>query len=322
LIAADDRSALLADTLLTLGEVHTGLLLHSSAVSPEVASRLLDTQPGVRVYRCERPISYARSPVTLTGVDCLLPDATGRRVRCIGTVSSQTAITGGRIVQTSTYVTVDSERADPRRPWAHYLARPGRVEAVSRPNTTHLSDGFLYGAATGDRLDLAAIGHRAFDSVQTSDALDHTPPLRSARTRLRWLVDPDGDAPAPATFRVVGDNDRVMRLAAHESDLAAHVEFCEDMALHDWLLTALLTVVERSRIGVSPRDAVVARLAPAIDHLLHLWMPANRVHPELAESWAFLEGRRGLTRQWLLNVERVRDQVALATWERLGPATS
>jgi hypothetical protein len=63
---------------------------------------------------------------------------------------------------------------------------------------------------------------------------------------------------------------------------------------------------------------VIGRLAPAVDYLLHLWMPAARVDAALAPFWHGIEQRPGLTRQWQTNVDRVRDQLALAVIESSG----
>ncbi|GAB3965390.1 hypothetical protein [Plantactinospora veratri] len=67
--------------MLTLGEVHTGLLQNSSSLSLENTAQLLDLLVGQRVRRSERPIAYAVSPDQLTGVDCRLPTRSGSRTR-------------------------------------------------------------------------------------------------------------------------------------------------------------------------------------------------------------------------------------------------
>jgi hypothetical protein len=88
------------------------------------------------------------------------------------------------------------------------------------------------------------------------------------------------------------------------------------------LLTALLHMIERSRIGIDAQTAVVARLRPAVEHLLHLWMPGARVHESTAAMWSIIENRPGLSRQWQASVNRIRDQLALSSItllsERLG----
>jgi hypothetical protein len=102
-------------------------------------------------------------------------------------------------------------------------------------------------------------------------------------------------------------------LTVGENDLLAAVELGEDLALHDWLLTALLELIERSRSGRSARPQVVERLRPAIDDLLHLWMPAARLDKSMLPLWQSLEQQPGFTKQWAASVSWIRDQVALST---------
>jgi hypothetical protein len=106
---------------------------------------------------------------------------------------------------------------------------------------------------------------------------------------------------------------RTLRLQCGADQAAAIAELCEDLALHDWLLTTLLDVIERSRIGAGSRQQAVDRLGPAIDHLLHLWMPAARLDRSLTTVWDSLERRPGFSRQWHASVNRIRDQIALST---------
>ncbi|MEY7981578.1 hypothetical protein AB8O53_35385, partial [Streptomyces pilosus] len=56
---------------------------------------------------------------------------------------------------------------------------------------------------------------------------------------------------------------------------------------------------------------VVGALRPAVDHLLHLWMPRARVSRELAPLWDVLAEEPGFTRQGLALVQRARDQLTL-----------
>ena len=74
--------------MLTLGEVHTGLLQHATALSPAHCERILTLREGEAVIRSQRPIPFAASPEMLTGVDCRMPSQTGRQVRGAGTVHS------------------------------------------------------------------------------------------------------------------------------------------------------------------------------------------------------------------------------------------
>ena len=110
--------------MVTVGEVHTGLLQHGTPLSPDQCVRLLSLREGEPVVRSERPTPYAISPEMLTGVDCQLPSASGRHVRGAGTIATRTIITGGRILQGSSHATV--VQGTHRRLWSHYLSLPGR----------------------------------------------------------------------------------------------------------------------------------------------------------------------------------------------------
>ncbi len=125
-------------------------------------------------------------------------------------------------------------------------------------------------------------------------------------------------------FTLAEDELRTVRLRVPEDIPAADLAgLCEDLALHDWLLTTLVRVLDGIRLGPAapgtwPRTAgdgelppTVRALRPAVDHLLHLWMPRARVSGRLAPLWEALEERPGFTRQWLALVQRVRDQLTL-----------
>jgi hypothetical protein len=303
--------------LVAMGEVNTGLLQHSTAVTSAVATSLLDLVPGVQVRRYERPIAHVRSPEVLTGIDCQLPATAGAKIRAIGTAISRVAITGGHILQGSAYVRVVRGTAERRLAWSHYLAQPGVVETIGRTNDARLAEGFLRGAQAG-QLDLGAIGQRAMDLVQGRTELDHRVVFRSARTRLRWVITSTGTPGQSVTFAVENETVRTVRLTLDGTDLRPPVELCEDLALHDWLLTTLLALIERSRVGSGSRSDVVGRLRPAVDFLLHQWMPGARADQTLAHLWRALDLGPGLSRQWQVNVDRVRDQLALGIIERLG----
>jgi hypothetical protein len=135
------------------------------------------------------------------------------------------------------------------------------------------------------------------------------------RTRLRWAALTSGAETAEprVRFTIEEGNVRTVAVTAGAASSAHVVDLCEDLALHDWLLTAILHILDRSRIGALPRTEVVRRLAPAVDHLLHLWMPAARVDRSLLGVWESIERRPGFTRQWRASVDRVRDQVAVST---------
>jgi len=303
--------------MLTLGEVHTGLLQHSSSLPPDRAAHAVSLLLGERVRQSERPIAYTVSPEVLTGVDCALAGLSGARTRVIGTTMSRACITGGHILQGSTYVRVGRSDANRRLPWSHYLSRPGSVEAIGRADPDDLVRGFAIPEPPIGTLDLGAISGRVMDSVQVRAGPDRAPPFRMWRTRLRWAAMPIAEhsesAEPRVRFTVEEGNVRTLTVIANVNSPTHVVELCEDLALHDWLLTSLVLILERSRIGALPRSEVVHRLAPAVDHLLHLWMPAVRVNQSLLGVWESIERWPGFTRQWRASVDRVRDQVAVST---------
>jgi hypothetical protein len=305
--------------MLILGEVHTGLLQHSTSLSPPLCRHILDLVHGEPVRQFERPIPYAVSPDLLAGVDCHLPTGSGAKVRGVGTVVHRAALTGGHVLQGSAVVQVTKGDTGQRLPWPHYLARPGEVETIGGVDQETVVRGFLTakpaGKLPGMLLDLGAICGRLMDLVQTSPELDRTPPFRMPRTRLRWVAvvsDDPGPAAEPAVFGIESAQLRTMQLRCEQRQVDAVAQLCEDLARHDWLLTTLLELVERSRIGTVVRQTV-DRLRPAIDHLLHLWMPGARVDPALLGMWESLEQRPGFSRQWRAMVDRVRDQLAVST---------
>lgn len=302
--------------MLTLGEVHTGLLQNSTSLSLLHTADLLDLVVGERVRRSERPIGYVVSPDQLTGVDCSLPTGSGSRTRAVGTIVSHAAVTGGHVLQGSTYTRVGRAAANRRLPWSHYLSRPGRLETIGKVDVRDVVRGFLGVGPPSQVLDLGAICDRAIDTVQHSPRLDRRPPFRSRRTRLRWAVVPAEDPAAEprGTFRVESDTLRTLELTVGgHDDMSAVVALCEDLALHDWLLTTLLVLMEASLTAPGTRAQKVERLRPAIDCLLHLWMPAARLDESVLPVWRALERRPGFTRQWESLVNRIRDQVTLST---------
>jgi hypothetical protein len=308
---------------LLVGEIHTVLLHHSTALTSPDATELLTLIPQHPVRTWERPIRQAASPTVLTGVDCDLPARSGTRVRCVGTVASDVWVTGGHLLQSSSRAGVVGSESGRRRPWSHYLARPGVLESIPEAGTNDVIDGFLGGPSpkSSRTLDLSSITDRVMNGVQSSAALDHRPPFRQGRTRLRWsALAADGEGAGAIRFSLDGDGVRSVRLRAPTAVLERLPEFCQDLARHDWLLSALITMIDAARTGRREKAEVVERLRPAMDHLVHAWMPAARLPDELLEFWHELDRRAGLSRQWESAVSRIRDQVALASAEQLARA--
>ncbi|MFC6086480.1 SCO2521 family protein [Sphaerisporangium aureirubrum] len=294
--------------MLVMGEVHTVLLQNSGELPESDCEKILALLAGERVRLSRRPVAHAVSPETLTGVDCRLPSASRARVRGVGTVVTRCAVTGGRVAQASAYARVTRAGVDRRLPWSHYLAVPGTIEVLGKAREDDLAAGCV-AELPAEVLDLGAICGLRLDAVQSAPLLDRRAPFRASRTRLRWVAG-TGD---PSIHLTVHDERlRTLRLSHPEGFTAGVVDLCEDLALHDWLLTALLLTVGRAR-----RDGAaglhVPKLDVAIDHLLHLWMPAARLPDALLPLWEALDRRAGLTRQWRSLVDRVRDQVAMNT---------
>jgi hypothetical protein len=313
--------------MLMLGQVSTGLLRHSTSVSSQTSTRILRLRPGEPVRWSLRPIAYAVSPDVLTGVDCRLPTASGTAARGIGTVRSHAAVTGGRVLQGSAYAVLAGATTDRRLPWSHYLSRPGVVERSARVTAADLLDGFAAPDHTAGSLDLAAIASRTMDAVQGADELDGVPPLRTARTRLRWTAVTAEESPAaPRICFSIDDESRrtlTIRVPPHTAGNPDRVvAFCEDVALHDWLLTTLLDQIERGGTGADGPAHAVIRLRPAIEALVHLWMPAARTEPSLEPLWQGLERRPGFSRQWAATVGRIRDQLAVGGLALLAAAAA
>jgi hypothetical protein len=298
--------------LLILGEVHSGLLRGPVPVAYDVARDLVDLVSGEPVLVSERPRACVRSPAKPVGVDCpLVPEGSGRSVRGIGTVIQRAAITDGHLLQGSAYATIDKAAGGTRQPWSHYLTQPGVVEAVGRTQWADLATSLAAVRPPGAALDLGGIAAQAADRVQQSIRDAGRTPLRAARTRLRWIAEPGSTG--GVVFAVHSDDARVLRFPAPPDAPAARLaEVAEDVALHDWLLTALLEVMRKAAIGMLPREEAVERLLPAIDYLMHLWLPGARGDALSDRIWAALESRAGLSRHWDLLVNRIRDQFAVA----------
>jgi hypothetical protein len=303
---------------LTIGEVHTGLLLTSAAVSAETSETLLAILPGGPVRTRQRPIRYAWSPEVLTGVDCFAPVAGRREVRIVGTPATQVSLTDGHIVQARTHATLRREPNGRRRPWAHYLAQPGVLEVLGTVSEENLATGFLSGPTTMTALDLGAVNQRVLATIQRNTQLDHNPPFHSRRTRLRWSAQV-AEGRQEMVFTLGANGLRTIRLRTEEPDPRVLADFCTDLALHDWLLSALLELVDRAVARRRPAAEMVSLLRPGIDHLVHAWMPATHVSRTLSGIWQDFDVTSGFSLQWQKTVQRIRDQLSVGIIEALQP---
>jgi hypothetical protein len=311
-----------------VGEIRTGLLRHSAALTASAAAQLLDLLPGELVDTSRRPIEHVLSPNVANGVDCQVVTDSGSKVRAVGTVLTHAAITGGRVLQTSTFTHIDPAGSQRRQQWAHYTAQPGRLETLGKSDAGRLAAGFteLTGIPAPGCLDLGSVCERLALRLQASPVLDGRAPIKFQWTRLRWSVlyaAKDDDPPPTAQFTLLDDTNRVLNLfVPHDRReayrLADVLELCRDIAQHDWVLTTLTQRIERIRAMSGDRPPAVGELQPIVSNLLHLWLPGARVSTELAAVWDGFERRPGFTRQWQTAVEWIRDQLSLHTLRLLG----
>jgi hypothetical protein len=301
---------------LTIGEVHTGLLLTSAAVPVDTAAELLAIVPGGSVRTRQRPIRYAWSPEVLTGVDCAAPLAERREVRIVGTPATRLSLTDGRIIQAGTHATLRQDSAGRRRPWSHYLAQPGVLELLGKASDESLAAGFLRGPTTATALDLGAVNVRRLATIQRSERLDRNPPFRGRPTRLRWSAE-TSDSEQEIAFTLEANGLRTVRLRTPEPNPRALADFFADLALHDWLLSTLLDIVDRAVARSRPPAELISMLRPGIDSLVHAWMPAAHVSKALDRIWQELDLRSGFSLQWQKTVERIRDQLSVGLIEAL-----
>jgi hypothetical protein len=308
--------------MLTLGAIRTGLLLNSSAIPQNALAGVLRLMPGERVRTSERPIGYGVSAEVLTGVDCSLTAASGAKARGVGTVATRAVITGGRIVQGSSYTGLVESDVGYRRPWSYFLGRPGTVETINKIAWDDLARGLMTDRQRSPDINLEAICDRILDRVQRSPNLDRSPPFKAARTTLRWLLRKDRNRDTDhLSFTIVDSSLRLAELRLTDHALPAVLQLCEDLALHDWLLTTLVGMIERSNMGSEERSYVLTKVRPAVDHLLHLWMPGAHVDSRLMPLWHSLDKHPGFTTQWEASVNRIRDQLTLSTLILLGAVT-
>lgn len=299
--------------VLACGEVRTCVLPCLQPLDARAATQLLRLRADERVLVSERPNLYALSPQTLTGVDCRLPTANGAKVRVVGTVAVRAALTEGRVLQTNAHFRAPAQGPDHRQPWGHYLIRPGVVEPLGKLPEQGVAQGILAGGRPGE-LDLGLIADSVLTPLVRHPLLDQRVPFkRSRRTRLRWaaLRAPHGQGPSIAGFTLAEDDLRTVLLRVPEgTEPAAIAALCEDFALHDWLLTTVVRLLD-GRLGPVEGPAAAAALRPVVEHLLHLWMPRARGDRTLRVLWDVLEQDPGFSRQWDNLVQRVRDRLAL-----------
>lgn len=302
-----------ARAVLACGEVRTCLLPSLQALDARAAAQLLRLRADVPVRISERPVLHALSPEVLTGVDCRLPASNGSRVRGVGTVVARAALTEGRLLQSTACFSLPAAGPDTRRPWGQYLVRPGLVEPFGKLPQQATADGVLKGAGRGE-LDLGMISEGLLAQLRRHPLLDRRVPFKSSPTRLRWVArrTPAGERASLVNFTVAEGGLRTVELRLPQDvPASAAAGLCEDLALHDWLLTTVQHMLDNSRLGAADGPSVIDALSPVVVHLLHLWMPRAHVDPALGHVWDALEDRPGFSRQWENLSRRIRDRLAL-----------
>jgi hypothetical protein len=232
-----------------------------------------------------------------------------------GTVASHAVVTEGLVLQASARTHLVRSTTSHRRAWSHYLSRHGIIEVISKADTTQLALGHRVGAVTGTELNLGAISEHLLGMVQMRSQLNYQAIIRSRTTRMRWsAMASDQDE---LTVRLHVDNDmlRTVEMTVPVSQLSFTEQFCEDLALHDWLITVLGDVLEQTDRDTAAGVDPIKILTPIADQLVHLWMPGGHVNPVLRPLWETLENRPGFSTQWNAQVARIRDKIALRTLE-------
>jgi hypothetical protein len=303
--------------MLILGEVRTCLLNNSDPLPRAAVVELLGFKPGRRVLVTSRPISRSVSPDLIVGVDCRLATEPLTKARGIGTVTSHAVVTGGLVLQASARTNLVRSATSYRRAWSHYVSRHGIIEVISKADTAQLALGHRIGAAAGTALDLGAISEHLLGVVQMRPQLNYQAVIRSRPTRMRWSATVGDQDELAVKLHVDSDVLRTVEVTVPVGQLSFAEQFCEDLALHDWLITALDNVIEQTdrdtAVGVDP----IRTFTSVAERLVHLWMPGAHINPVMRPLWETLERRPGFSLQWNTQVARIRDKIALRTLEAL-----
>jgi len=293
-----------------LGTVTTGLLNTSEPLPFDAAQQAMELVPGVKADWGRHPVDQVVSPDLFFGVDCRLAARSGAQPRIIGTARVRGILTAGHILQRSARVDVLLDASRRRMPWAHYMARTGVAEVINKADSHDVVAGFLRDEPGKSLLDLGNIGAHVMSLLDHVPQIDGRARLKTRTRRLPWAaqiqedVEPDGqiDVGQDGVFRA--------RMSLPSALLPQFVEFCEILALHDWLLSALKNAFDRSaRTG----RRAESELDPALSYLGHVWNPTAHMPAEMRWFWQALEDEAQLSWEWQTTLTRVRDKVTLLT---------
>ncbi|MET7769692.1 SCO2521 family protein [Nocardia sp. NPDC005366] len=308
------------EPLAVFGEVCTAPLPTAVALRRGEIEQLLELVPGQRAQWRSRPVSLGISAQTGEGIDCPLAAPAHPVVRAIGTVGVRAVIVGGRVVQSSSQATIVRSDSDRRKSWHHYLRELGVVEVITKVRTDTsvlVAEGFLQPSNT-DVLDLTPVNERLLARIAVGDPSGHDGPPRIGATRLRWAARVDAVSIPRIAFRV---HDEIRRtalvLVPSECELTAAQRFFEDLAVHDWLLTAMTGAIERADLAGPGSEDAADILAPVLHHLGHLWAPGAHTPAPLRPLWTQLQDDPGMSVEWSTSVDHLRNQLVVATWNAL-----
>ncbi|GAA1966698.1 SCO2521 family protein [Catenulispora subtropica] len=310
----DDRAARTAEPgrrppELAFGEVRTCLIQNQGTLSTSASVALMQLTPGSPVSKVERPVRRVVSPEQVTGIDCRLNVAREGKGRAIGTVLSHAVVTNGRVLQGSAHVALTAAASSDRREWRHYLRRQGVAEIIGSPNPNNVLDGFLGDSTPTNGVDLASISDRVIEDVQQSSELDHHTALRASTAVVRWAATLEAER-SPTVHIVKSDvpNVHAVRLEGRPGDLPMLLRFCEEFALHEWLLTTVKDViVARAEKDIDRDRDPLDSLLFALNQLVPLWMPPTYLSERMKALWDGVESRTHYTALFDKQVARVRD---------------
>lgn len=293
-----------------LGAVTTGLLNTSEPLPLDAAQQVLALIPGVQADWRRHPVEQVVSPDLFFGLDCRLAVSAGGQPRIIGTARARAILTAGHILQGSARVDVLLGASSRRQSWSHYMAHVGRAEAINKAEAADVVTGFLRGEPGRSVLDLGNTGAYVMSLLEQAPQIDQRARLKAATHLLLWAVHVREEGEPDCHIEAGEDGVFRVRVSTPSDLLPAFVEFCEILALHHWLLTALKNAFDRSARRGRRGDA---ELGPALSYLGHVWNPMAHLPREMHWFWETLEREAQLSWEWQTTLTRVRDKVTLLT---------
>jgi hypothetical protein len=183
------------------------------------------------------------------------------------------------------------------------------VEVLGAPRPDNVVDGYLDDAMPARGIDLASISDRIVEAVQGKDQLDHYTPLRAGTAVVRWAATLcPGCKPTVRIAKNDAPNVHTIRLEGAPEDLPPLIRFCEEFALHEWLLTTVQDViVPRAEQDIARDRDPLDSLLFALNQLVPLWMPPTHLGPAMEELWVAMESRTRYSSLFDRQVARIRD---------------